>query len=243
VQQWASLPVNALAQSGEFRVGLERRVAGFASPFTSAQGSLYERTSLGAFVYFGAQASLSSPAVVAQVFTIPAPGTAQRAAFDQAFPVSQYPQLTQASYIGFVPPSRDRAFQEYAAGFRLTTRFFYPSGAILPAPAMLSASFGQNQMITAGERRGIVGAFEAFYPLPLAIKSKEIGAIYVFGRATLRLGGSARLAKPPALAPAAVPVTDPAVAAIALPSDRDTYSIGVGIDAVQLMKRLVSVGR
>jgi hypothetical protein len=238
-QQLGNLPVNQLVQYGEFRSGLERRIAGFSQYFLPEQGAAYERTSLGAFFYFGGQASLSNPAKIAQVFDIPDPGTPQRAAFDRAFPVSRYPDLglPATTYIGLTPPDREHAFWQYGAGFRLTTRFFDKDKGVLPAPAMISAAFGQNELITGGRRRGIVGDFEGFYPLPLAAGT----IMYLFGRANLRLGGASPLETPLALAPAMsggkpVQITDPSVAVIAFPSNRDTYAVGVGMDLVQVTK-------
>jgi hypothetical protein len=171
-RQVARLAVSQLAHSGEFRTGLERRIGAFEQPFLRTSGASYERTSLGAFFYFGAQAGLVSSTV-------------------------------------------NRPFQQYGAGFRLTRRFINSKGQPLSTPAMIAASFGQNELVTEGVRRGIVGTFEGFYPLPVAIGSKEFGALYLFGRATLSLSG-------------------------ARPGDRDVYSIGVGVDAVQLIKSIVS---
>jgi len=244
--QGANLPVNKLAQSGEFRLGLERRIVGFQSYFLRGPGTLYERTSLGAFFYFGAQGGLSSPVQTAEVFNMPTPGTPQRAAFDRAFPVSSYPDLAlpATAYAGFIPPSRDGAYRQCGAGFRLTTHFFNANGRMLQAPAMISASFGQNELVTAGKRRGVAGTFEGFYPLPLGLKSKEIGTIYLFGRTSLALDGFARRQTQLALIPApAIPIIDPSVPVIALPGSRDTYTIGVGIDAVEVLKGLFNLSK
>ena len=253
-QQLGNVPVNQLAQFGEFRSGLERRIAGFERHFLPNPGAVYERTSLGAFFYFGGQGSLSNPVKIAQVFDIPAPGTPQRAAFDRAFPVSRYPDLAlpATTHVGLTPPDRERAFWQYGAGFRLTTRFFDPDRSLIPAPAMVSASFGQNELVTGGKRRGIVGTFEGFYPLPLGIRTKEVATIYLFGRANLKFGRAALLETPLALAPAIngsgsqatpVPITDPSVAVIAFASNRDLYAIGVGGDAVQIIKSIMSIGK
>lgn len=194
VQQVGALPVNKLARSGEFRTGLERRIAAFENHYVRAPGAPYERTSLGAFFYFGAQAVLNSQA---------SGGSSQA--------ISPGP----------------RAYQQYGAGFRLTTRFIAPSGRQLEAPAMLAASFGQNELITSGMRRGVVADFEGFYPLPLGIKRVQFGTLFLFGGAALRLGRRAS-------------ATDPSAAVIAMPNTRDRYSIGVGIDAVGVLKALLS---
>ena len=237
-KQLAATPVNQLAQSGEFRMGVERRVAGFRQSFLPSPGVASEKTSLSAFGYFGALGSLSSPPETAQVFQIPPDGSPQKAAFDATFPVSKYPALALAAtqYIGLTAPASDRFFRQYGAGFRLTTRFFDPTGRALHAPAMISASFGQNELVTGGSWRGVVGTFEAFYPLPLGTRTRQIATFYLFARTSLRLGGRPAFQTPLALSPASqVPVTNPYVALIALPSNRDQYTIGLGIDALQLI--------
>ncbi|MBV8847132.1 MAG: hypothetical protein JO307_30350 [Bryobacterales bacterium] len=169
-QQVATLPVSQLAHSGEFRTGLERRIGAFEQPFARMSGPTYERTSLGAFFYFGAEAAL-------------------------------------------VAPAGNRPFEQYGAGFRLYTRLINSKGQTLHAPAMIAASFGQNELVTGGMRRGVVGTFEGFYPLPLGVKSKELGTLYLFGRAAVRLGSPA--------------------------NNRDVYAIGVGVDAVGVIRDLL----
>ncbi len=231
-------PVNQLAQFGEFRTGVERRVADFQGTLVPSPAQASEKTSLGFFVYFGSLGSLSSPAATAQVFQAPPDGTPQSAAFQTAFPAAKYPALglPTTQYIAFTTPARDRFFRQYGAGFRLTTRFFDSSGAALPGTATLSVSFGQNEFVTGGMLRGIVGTFEAFYPIPLGSRTKGAAVFYLFGRTDLRLGGPAAFSTPLALIPAPlVPATNPNVAIIALPSNRDVYTIGIGIDAVQLI--------
>ncbi len=227
ISQFNKTPVNQLAQFGEFRTGLERRVTSSAS----------QKTSLGLIAYFGSLGSLTSPTQTAQVFQMPPDGTPQSAAFNAAFPVSKYPMLglPATQYVAFTPPARDRFYLQYGAGFRLTARSSDSNGNTLPGVAMISASFGQNEFVTGGLLRGMVGTFEAFYPLPLGSGTKVSGVFYLFGRTSLRLGGAGSPSTPLALMPAPqVPVTNPNVAVIALPSNRDLYTIGIGIDAVQL---------
>ena len=227
INQFNKTPVNQLAQFGEFRTGLERRLSSSAS----------QRTSLGFIAYFGSLGSLTSPAQTAQVFQKPPDGTAQQAAFDAVFPVSKYPMLGLPStqYIALTAPARDHFFLQYGAGFRLTARSFDSTGSALPGVAMISASFGQNEFVTGGMLRGIVGTFEGFYPLPLGSSTKVSAVFYLFGRTSLQLGRAGSPSTPLALTPApGVPVTNPNVAIIALPSNRDLYTIGIGIDALQL---------
>lgn len=235
------LPVNQIAGYGEFRAGLERRLKGFDGFFLPAPGGNFERTSIGLIGYFGGAASLNAPPEEAQVYTKPDPTTPQGQAFNALFPVSQYPILTNAKYVGLTAPDHKSFYWQYAAGFRMTTRFFDSSGTLLPAPAMFSASFGQNELVTGGRRRGVVAVIEGFLPLSL---SKNADWIYLFGRVDLHLGRANLGTTPLALQPAvdssgnAIPVTNPGVGIIAVPSNRDLYSIGVGLDAIGVINTI-----
>ncbi|MGH9558584.1 MAG: hypothetical protein ACRD30_05040 [Bryobacteraceae bacterium] len=225
----ANLPVNQLAQFGEFRTGIEQRIAqsraGLPRP-----GVRQERNTLGFFAGFGAIGALGSPANFAQIFNLPPEGTPQAAAFHSAFPNFQIPSGTQ--YVAFAPPDHGRAFLEYAAGLRLTTHFIDAAKGTLAQTAMFSVAFGQNELITAGKRQGVVGTFEGFYPLPI-----PGGFVYLFGRSDVLLGRPSALRASLALSPAAPGVlpSDPNVAIIAWADHRDLYTIGLGIDAGQII--------
>lgn len=244
--QVGNLPVNKLASFGEFRAGIERRVAGFRQAFLPVAGGTAERTSLGAIAYFGGLANLDPPSNRVDVYQIPAAGTPQRAAFDGVFPAAKYPilSLPTAQYLGVTTPDHGSFYWQYAAGFRLTTRLFDTDGTEWAAPAIFSFAMGQNELVTGGHRRGLVGTFEGFYPLPLT-HGKSSGLLYLFGRADLHLGranvGTTPLVLNPALDSQGnpVPPTNANVAIIAMPSNRDLYSIGVGVDAIQIINALV----
>ena len=244
--QVGSVPVNRLAQFGEFRGGLERRIAGFRQAFLPIAGGTSERTSLGAMAYFGGLANLDATSQHVDVFQIPEPGTPQRAAFDGVFPGDKYPilKLPGSRYLGVTVPDHSSFYWQYAAGFRLMTRFFDPDGTEWNSPAMFSFSVGQNELVTGGYRRGVVGTFEGFYPLPLT-RGRNAGLLYLFGRADLRFGranvGNTPLALSPALDSQGnpVPANNPNVAIIAVPSNRDLYSVGIGVDAIQIINALV----
>src|SRR5262249_43187929 len=112
------------------------------------------------------------------------------------------------------------------------------------SPAMYTATIGQDQAITRGRYIGPVLKFDAFYPLPISSAS----FVYLFGTANLAV------AKPQNGTPLALQLvsqpctaTDPAsasgvtcgvkvfqdsVAVHTIASSRDTYRIGVGIDAI-----------
>lgn len=220
-QSWKSLKVNELAQSAEFLTGLEFRIGEFATnPAASRQ-----RFTLGVIGGGGATAQLTTGTVPqATIYEVPAPGSPDSARLGQAFP-----QAIGAQFVSFLPPSRDRFFLEYFAGFRLTTRY---AGAA--TPAMVSATVGQNESVTGGTLNGAVGRVEAFYPLAIR-QASGFSAIYLFGTAQFRLGGMRNL-EPFALTPAVS--SDPArTQYLTTPSTRDLYSIGIGLDLVRLLSR------
>ncbi|MBV8846933.1 MAG: hypothetical protein JO307_29340 [Bryobacterales bacterium] len=244
----AAVPVNQLAGFGEFRAGLEKRVSSFKQYFLPVPGGSSERTSLGMVAYFGGLANLNAPGERVNVYNLPDPQTPQGQAFANALPASKYPILSapNVKYIGLTAPDHQRFYWQYAAGFRLTTRFFDRDGTMMAAPAMFAATFGQNELVTGGQRRGVVGTFEGFYPLPMGPRGKNANLIYLFGRADLRLGGPSIGGTPLILDPAldanknAISSSNPNVAIIAVPSNRDLYSIGVGMDAIGLVNSIRS---
>ena len=141
-----------------------------------------------------------------------------------------FPQAAGATYIGFVPPQRLQFYRSWGAGVRLTTA--YPGGA--PPAATYTISAGQDEAVTGGRLHGAVGKIDVFYPLPLTIK--QFRWIYLFGNVALRLGRARNLGTfDLAPAPATVSGSDPDVAIVAVPSNRDAYRIGIGVDAVALV--------
>ena len=88
---------------------------------------------------------------------------------------------------------------------------------------MVSISFGQNEQITGGRLEGVVGRFEAFYPLVLwGDRGKRAGIVDSFGSALLRIGPS-NMSDPFVLQPGTVPGYDPRVAIVTSPTNRDMY--------------------
>jgi hypothetical protein len=239
--QVGSVPVNKLAQFGEFRTGLDFRVASLNAPLAPNFGAAKQRSSLNLFAGFGALGAFNPPADQIDVFLIPPPNSPQAAAFERNFPKEQYPDLKLAAtqYVGLTTPNRNRFYRQYGAGFRLITRFYDSDDNILPAPAMVGFSVGQNELVSGGTLRGVTGKFEGFYPLTIGEpKASDKFIIYLFGRANLHFG-HAMESTPLVLQQATGILPDnPGIAVIAQPSARDSYTIGVGIDAVQLISKL-----
>lgn len=241
-QTLGEVKVNQLAQFGEFRTGLDLRIKGFGKAFFPKIGASRERSFFSIFASFGALGPFNAIGERVEVFAIPEAGTPQRAAFDRVFPADSHQDLALAKtkYIGLTIPDRDRFFRQYSAGFRLTTRFYDPAGEELPQPAMVAAAFGQHELVSGGQLRGVVGKFEGFYPLPLGTRDSGAPIFYLFGRANLRLsqgGERTPLVLKRALGSDGkiVPADDAGIAIIASASQRDLYTIGVGVDAVQII--------
>ena len=231
-QQVGQLPVNKLAQSAEFTTGLEERLVAFHFGLSGNDALGRQRFVLSWFAGGGATGPLD-PAETLRVFATPSPASPDYARFQ-----ATYPKAANSQFIGFISPDRDRFFRQYSSGIRLTTFYEDVYGhSYLAAPAMVSISFGQNEQVTGGALRGVVGRFEAFYPLVLwGDRSSRAGIVYLFGTALLRVGGS-NSSDPFVLQPSDVPGYDARVAIVTLGSNRDMYMIGAGIDIGQLIKK------
>lgn len=241
--QAGSVKVNELAQFGEFRTGLDFRLKAFAEGqrLIPNIGAGSQQSSLSFFVSFGAMGAFNPPSERMDIFLIPAPNSPQAAAFERNFPKATYSDLKLPStqYVGLTAPDRNRFYRQYGAGFRLTTRFYDKNGGVLPSPAMVGISLGQNELVSGGRLQGLAGKFEGFYPLTIGDPNPDGKfVLYLFGRANLHFGRATE-ATPLVLQRATgIQADNPAIAVISQPSARDTYTIGVGIDAAQLIRKL-----
>jgi hypothetical protein len=230
--QVAQLQVNKLAQAGEFNTGIDCRLTSFPGFFPSIAWTSKERTQLSLVVGFGA-ISPFNPTESLEIFKTPPSGSSQRDAFLKLFPSS-----ANFLYTGFTTPDRDRFYWQYGAGLRLTTQFFDQSGLQRGSPAMITYSLGQNQLVSGGISRGLVQRLEAFFPLPLGEVFKD-NSLYLFGRVDMRIAAPHQTT-PFILEPADATITgfNPQVNIVSMRSNRDIYTIGVGVDAVKLMKTI-----
>jgi len=232
--QVAQLQVNKVAQAGEFNTGIDVRLSTFPKFFPSIGARGKERTMLSWVAGFGA-ISPFNPSETLQIFKTPPAGSPQRAPFLNVFPSS-----ANFTYTGFVTPDRDKFFAEYGAGLRLTELFYDSAGLQGTSPAMVTYTLGQNQSVSGGISRGIVQRIEGFFPLPLGERFAEnVTTVYLFGRADLRIGAPHQTT-PFILEPADASIAgfDPQVNIVAVRSNRDVYTIGVGVDAVKLIKTI-----
>jgi hypothetical protein len=239
-QQFGQLKVNQLAQAAEFLTGLEFRLSKFDFSFLGrSENDTRQRFSLGLIVGGGATGPLD-PVSTLSLFETPAATSPQRARF-----LAKFPQAAGSQFIGFVSPDRDKFLRQYFAGFRLTTH--YADGEtrdpLTSPPALVSVSLGQNEVVTGGRMQGIVMRTEAFYPLPFGNRKDDkrgaLAALYLFGTAQMRLGGTKNI-DPFILNPVNnIDGSDPRVAIVTSPSNRDIYRIGFGVDFIHMITTLI----
>lgn len=163
---------------------------------------------------------------------------------------STYPQRTNVvtgdkyKYIAFVPPDRRRLYGEAFVGVRLVTHHYHDeNGKKVDAtfPGIIDLTVGRNSRITSGVFDGAVGNLNAFYPLPV---DNIAAGIFVFAGFEFHFqhvqpSELSTTALFLASAPSDTKLTDATVDIRAInPTDRDQWRIGIGIDAVALVRRL-----
>jgi hypothetical protein len=238
VQQFGQLKVNQLAQSAEYLTGLDIRLLSSQFSFLGRDEDTRQHFNLSLFGGAGATGPMD-PLSTLHVFEVPAPGSPQRPAFDKDFPGVTTP------LIGFVSPDRDSFYRQYLVGLRLTTTYMdkYARSPLISAPAMFSVAVGQNESVTGGRLGGGVLRTEAFYPLPFFNRAQDrrgaLAAIYLFGSSQIRMRRAQNLV-PLILNPSTVSGSDPSVTIRSVPSNRDIYRIGFGIDLVHAIMALTN---
>lgn len=174
------------------------------------------------------------------MFGVPRGDTIGRQQFVKAFPVfDKGGPAEKAEYVAFTSPDRSRFYQQYGFGLRYT-QLRGERGKEMPAS--VAASVGGHELISGPSSldsrvrfHGVVGNFEAFFPFNIG------GApAYLFGRALMAFSRN-RNTTPLFLEPAIandkpVPATNAGVYVIASPSDRDVYTVGIGLDPVHLIE-------
>jgi hypothetical protein len=243
-QELGKVPVNELAQSAEFLSGFEIR----PKKLKWGDSSTQRVRTLGFVGFFGASGAFKDPVTDVRIFRVPSVTSPQWTNFVTQFPEFSDPGFrANASYLGLVPPDRERFYRQYGFGLRYTS---YIGAHPDAAPAMFTATAGQDQSITHGRYVGTVIKFDAFYPMPI----EKASFLYLFGTANLAA------AKPQDRTPLALQlVSQPCdsstvqgttcgisasqdnVAIRSVASSRDTYRIGVGIDAISLIKQLMNL--
>jgi hypothetical protein len=223
-------------QSGELVTGLKFRLANFDDrTFVGKSENGRQLFSLGFTASIGATGRLN-PTSTVSTWVTPATTSPQYARFAKTFPAA-----ANSPYIAFVSPDRDQFFRQYFFGFRLTSQCadMTDHSPSITAPAMACLTFGQNELVTGGRLHGVVMRAEAFYPLPFGSRNPAtnvLSGIYLFGTVQMYLKRRQNI-DPFVLQPkpSTVNAYDPNVAQVTVPSNREIYRIGVGIDLVSLI--------
>ena len=113
---------------------------------------------LEATLSFGATGSFSIQPVPIKVYAVPGPASAQRQLFQQRFP------QVHSDYVAFTPPDRQRFYRQWWAGVRVTT---FDRNQPFAPPSTFSIAVGQDESVTGGRWKGLVGKVDVFYPLPI----------------------------------------------------------------------------
>jgi hypothetical protein len=224
----ADVKVNEFVQAAEFRTGIDVKIV------ANDTGSR-----LSAFAGFGGVGPMD-PKQTVSVFKVPdAPAAGQaesinRRQFFERYPKGTFPGLEDATYVAFSNPDRGRFYRQYAAGLRYTQIRTDADNNL--APASISASFGQHELISRGRAVGVVGVFEAFVPFKLGDTPA-----YIFGRALMSIRRTNDV-RPVFLETAIadnqpVPPTAAGVYVISAAADRDVYTVGIGLDPLQIFKK------
>lgn len=223
------LKINQLVQSAEFTTGLEWRLRHIQNKSRTVQRDI------GIIAQYGQTGPLS-PKDTLQIFSLPGRDSPQFQTFQRLYGT---PPPT-VGYVGFVNSDRGSFFKQYGAGFRVTT--FDMTDHDNP-PATFSLTVGQDQLVSGGHYHGLVGKFDVFYPLPLNIGNSSFKFIYLFGTVITQLGARPVESDPLVLQQAPAPPNGPTgfdsnVMLVRASGNRDMYRIGIGLDALSLLRKL-----
>lgn len=152
------------------------------------------------------------------------------------------PQAKGKEFVAFVVTDRDRFFRQYYAGFRVQTFFFNRYNMPMQRfPAQFDFTIGQNEYVTGGKLRGPVLRFDAYYPLPYGklsfinlYSTLVVQPVGVKINTPLVLQEAPSDVKPPGANIALIPVSQ---------FNRDYYKVGVGIDFVSFVQKLIAAGK
>jgi hypothetical protein len=226
-QQVGALKVNEVAQSFEFLGGVQYRLfAGPPTGFIGPDTNGFHRISINLLLGAGVVTPLS-PQDSVQIFNIP---SNQPTFFDS------YKQAMGKTYVAFTLQDRNRFFRQAYGGLRLMTHYLGDTSKVR-APETFDLTYGFNESITGGRIHGGVIRIEGFVPIPYS----GLSWIYFFGTGIFKPGGKAIATSPFLLdkAPDGTLPTNVGAVVISTPqADRDYYRIGVGIDFIDVVKKI-----
>lgn len=210
---------NELALGFDFVVGPEFRFARF------------DNVTMSFISAFGAVSPLN-PKQSVELFEVPKENSSQAEAFFKEFPGAR-----GKNHIAFIPPERDRFLRQYYGGVRFRTYTKDNDEIQNVFPSMLDVTFGQSEAVTGGKLHKFVVGLDGFYVLPFP---SQYRFLYLFGSAKFKVGGPKTIKTPFLLDTSAssVKVTDINVfIADPVPSNRDVYRIGFGVDLFELFPK------
>lgn len=145
-------------------------------------------------------------------------------------------ELDGKDYVAFVPTDRDRFFRQYYAGIRMQTFFFNRHDVPLQRfPVQLDLQYGINEYVTGGRARGGVFRLDGYFPLPY----DKLNFINLFGTAIFRPVRS-KIEKTIILEEVDGKFFDGKTATLPVSQfNRDYYRVGVGIDFVSFIGKLL----
>jgi hypothetical protein len=256
----AKLPTNQIAQSGEFLSGLGYRVGSFAKPFFRSDGDR-ERISVNLIAAAGAIGSFRNDATPTAYKLPDAAAQPQQLQLLCSLLPDMFTPGKDSSgnstgctnakanydYLAFRPRIHNQYFRQGYVGIRLISQddcVPYLGHSCTRAGARLDATFGENEAVTNGTFRHPVWRFEAFYPINLKDTNPLNGVLYFFGSAYIQTVRSKT-------SPLGNLVLAPADSAFnqftsktyyqdALPSFRDYYRLGFGIDFYRLVSNYLN---
>jgi hypothetical protein len=210
---------NELAMGFDFVVGPEFRFARF------------DNVTMSFITAFGAVSPLN-PKDSVELFEVPKEGSSQEEAFFE-----QFPGAKGKEHIAFISAERDRFLRHYYGGIRFRTYTKDGDDIQNVFPSMLDVTFGQSEAVTGGKLHKFVFGLDGFYVLPFPT---DYRFLYLFGSAKFKVGGPKTIKTPFLLDTSAssVKVTDANVfIADPIPSNRDVYRIGFGVDLFELFRQ------
>jgi len=247
-----------VVQDFELHGGIEGRITKWIHLGESNRDAIYLVGSVGF------DTPLASTSTNAQIFTIPTPpSTLQLSQLTNlGVGVSPSPPICTSTTtvppacvnaVGFVPPDRTRFYYQDYLGFRLKSYYFKTKsasgeysglcdgrdrGQLCPIfPGTFDVTFGQNAAYSGGVAHDWLVRTELFFPLPFS------PYFHIYFTTWTHLTGHNHSTLPLILdpAPTTTMLTTPGVQLVQVPElNRDFYRIGMGIDLVQLLKKLTS---
>jgi putative Ig domain-containing protein len=230
----SNLKANEAARVFDYLGGLEVRMPGFSnsSLLPSFDRDTKQKFSLS-FIASGGFITPTSPTQTVNTFKI---SDQFRTEYEKTVGGAE---LRGKDYVAFVQSDRDRFFRQYYAGIRMQTFYFNRHNVPLQRfPAQLDLQFGVNEYVTAGRVRGGVIRLDGYFPLPY----ENLKFINLFGTWMIRPVRS-KVTNTLILEPVNDNEQirfDPQTAILPVSQfNRDYYRIGVGIDFVSFMGKLL----